>query len=370
MKFLVHACALIFIARLLTGAEQVVEVPSVTFNGAIFVNAKARKLYVGWGHQEGDYEKGLFVYDIQADGTVSGSDERNYPNSPDPFITQPDFAPTYFFRAVACILLSRDSHKLYLGVQGGRHSESKTLVVYDLDDKGEPKGKPRGYPIGNFHGGISHMLLDPKLDLLYTIGWGGSGLFTMPLDTTGEPKGEPQVYAFGYNAKSAMIPSDNYNVMIFGGQQDVLEVGDLSPDGTLQLPVASVPIPNLKDAVFLARVGRFLYFIDQRKLYCWPLDKEGRPTDNPKALPRIQPVSVWEGVHSSLYVVEGEFEPAENKGEPPRLVATKIARYKPDDNGDPGKPVYVSERFEKKAVLSMAVDEASEKIYVSLGDIP
>ncbi len=370
MRFIVHACALFFFPCLLLGAEQVVEVPPVSYNGALFVNAKARKLYAGWGQQEGEYEKGLFVYDIQADGTLTGSDERIYPNSPDPFITDSEHSPTYFLRAVGCMLLSRDEHKLYLGVQGNRHSESKTLVVYDLDDKGEPKGKPRGYPIGNFHLGISHMLLDPKLDLLYTIGWGGSGLFTMPLDKAGEPRGEPQTYGFGYNAKSAMIPSEKYTVLIFGGQTSVLEVGDLTPDGMLQLPVTSVPIPDIKDVVQLARVGRFLYFVDRKKLYCWPLDKEWRPVDNPKAMPGILPISVWEGVHSSLYVVEGEYVPAGKKGDPPKLVSTKIARYKPDDKGNLGKAAYVTETFEKKTVYTMTVDESSGTIYVSLGALP
>lgn len=362
------AAMLAVLPAVLSAAEQVIEVPPSGL-GAIFVNSKARKLYVGWGHQEGEYEKGLFVFDIDADGTLTGHDERVYPNSPDPF-PQNAANPYFFLRAVGCMMLSRDGHKLYLGVQGNRHSETKPLVVYDLDEKGEPKGKARNYAIGNFHTGISHMLLDPKLDLIYTIGWGGSGLFTMPVGKDGEPTSQPQAYGFGYNAKTAMIPDDRFTSLTFGGQAPVLEVCDTTPEGTLQLPPTTIPVPDVKDSVRLTRVGKFLYFVDQGRLFCWGLDKESRPIDNPKLVPGIKAVSLRDGVQSSLYVVEGDFGPGAKKDDPPKLTATRIARYKPDEKGALGKPAYVSETFERKQPSSWTVDEATATIYASFSALP
>ncbi|MBI4025546.1 MAG: hypothetical protein HY360_11240 [Verrucomicrobia bacterium] len=349
-------------------AEQVIEAPNF-YNGAMLVNSKARKLYAGWGAAEGEWEKGLWVFDIQPDGSITGSDERTYPNSPDPFLTQPGSGPNTFFRMVGFMLLSPDGRRLYLGVAGCRHAEKKPLVVYDLDEKGEPKGKPRAYQIGNFHLGISHMLLHPRLPLLLSIGWGGTGLFMMPLKQ-GEPAGDPQLYGFGYNAKSALIPSDHFDALIFAVQGGVVEVGDLNPAGELEMPVPAFKIPQgWTDALRMARVGRCLYFARERQLWMWPLDKEWRPIGDPKPVPQVSAISVWEGVHPSLHVVIGEFEEGE-KGKSPRQTASWIARFKPDASGDIGKPVFLSEKLDHKTVGSMTVDEATGEIFASTSALP
>jgi len=58
---------------------------------------------------------------------------------------------------------------------------SNTLVVYDLNEKGEPTGKPRGYKSGDPHFIILDMLVDPRATFLYSVGWGGPGVYAMPL---------------------------------------------------------------------------------------------------------------------------------------------------------------------------------------------
>jgi len=207
------------------------------------------------------------------------------------------------------------------------------------------------------------MLLDPKLPLLYTIGWGGNGLFTMPLKKDGEPTGEPMSYPFGYNAKSAMIPSDKFDCLIFGGHPSTVEVGDLNTAGDLEQSVSKFKIVESPEVVQLARVGRSIYFTREKQLWVWPLDRDWRPVDAPKPIPKISAVGLWEGLHPFLYVVLGEFEPNANPKDS-KLAATRLARFKPDAAGQPGQPEFVSERFEGKTIRRIAMDESTGVIYV------
>ncbi|MBI4025970.1 MAG: hypothetical protein HY360_13370, partial [Verrucomicrobia bacterium] len=96
------------------------------------------------------------------------------------------------------------------------------------------------------------------------------------------------------------------------------------------------------------------------------LDAEWRPVGEPKPLPNAPAVSVWEGVHSSLYVVLGEFAPSADA----KQVASKIARFKPDASGELGIPAFVSERFEGKTIPSMTVDEGTGVIYATMYPLP
>ena len=81
-------------------AESVVEVPiSGISSSALLVNSKARKLYVGGGHMNGEW--GLWVYGIQADGSTTATDERVYPEPLDRRLNS-----NYDFPAVTSLVLS------------------------------------------------------------------------------------------------------------------------------------------------------------------------------------------------------------------------------------------------------------------------
>ncbi len=354
-----------FPTRCLLAIEQIIEVPTV-YNGALLVNSKAHKLYAGWGDMAGTPDQVLWVFDIQPDSTISATDERCYPNSQDLPPGTAGGSQKTFSHWVRSMALSRDGRKLYLGLQGAlrQFSEGQPLVVYDLDEKGEPKGKPRSYKIGDFWAGISHLLLHPRLDLLICIGDSGSEVWAMPL-RNGEPTGEPGAYRFGSRDKDSMLASDKFDSLIFGARGSTVEVVDVNPAGEVDTgTVSSLTGPSSQEFFRLARVDHHLYFVLGKQLWVWPLDREWHPTVKPQPKPDFSVFSLWEGSHSFLYLVLGEW--AEDKGKPPKLVGTKLARYKPDAKGDPGKPEFVSDVFPGKMIHSIARDETSGATYVTL----
>jgi hypothetical protein len=365
-----HFMAIILLLSL--GLEGIAKEKIVTVQipghgrGCLHVNSKARKLYMGGGDPaSGNWR--LIVYDIDADGTVTGTDERVYP---DPS-TQTTVSGNY--HSCASILSSPDGRRLYLGLQGTGGAPAKSLAVFDLDAKGEPKGNPRLYAIGNFHTGISHMLLDPNNPFLYTIGWGGMGLFTMPLKD-GEPCDTPINTNFGYNAKTAMIPSDQFDMLIFagmnGGAGAVMEVGGLGSEGKLEPPIENVPMWKDQQIPIVARVGKFLYYAHGNQLWVQPLSATwSLKGQTVKPVPGMTAVSVMEGVHPSLYVVLGELGPnPDGKGQ--KLVSTQIAQFKPGPDGQPGKPEFLSDPFKSACPREWTINETTGIFYVNLVGLP
>jgi len=141
-------------------AEQVVElslpVPRRSaYERALLVNTGARKLYAGSGGWESNNEKGLWVFDIDRDGSVTGSDERLYAQSPDPPFTD--------------------------------HIRSDILCT------------------------IRSMALNPKLNLLYLLG-GHKMLFAMPLKN-GEPGGEPLAWRTDEFTPTLMLPNERFDAV-------------------------------------------------------------------------------------------------------------------------------------------------------------
>ena len=70
------------------------------------------------------------------------------------------------------------------------------------------------------------------------------------------------------------------------------------------------------------------------------------------------------GVHANLYVVTDD---SQQDASSKKVLASifRILEFKPDDKGNPGKPVFESAPFERQTFLSMTADEASGIIYFS-----
>ena len=179
--------------------EMVIEVPA-TYNGRC-CQLKARKLMRAGATRKANRKRTL-GYDIQSDGEVTGSDERVYPTRLNHPASAPG-APGLFSRRRRHV--ARRWQKALSRRESGRHSE-KPLVVYDLDEKGEPKGKAARVRNGQFSSRhFASAFRSPRVNPLYNR-LGRHGLFTMPLKNGSA--GDPQAYTFGYNAKSSMLPSD------------------------------------------------------------------------------------------------------------------------------------------------------------------
>lgn len=72
------------------------------------------------------------------------------------------------------------------------------------------------------------------------------------------------------------------------------------------------------------------------------------------------------GAHGSLHVVLGEFQERADKQGEPKMIGSKVARFKPDAQGNLGQPEFVSELLAGKIILgNLTVDEPTATIYVS-----
>ena len=331
------------------------------YDGAMVVNVKARKLYAGHGAAEGEWENGLWVYDLDADGEISGTDERILPNSPDPYATAPNVRPNYFFRAVCAMALSTDGRKLYLGLCGARKTEPKPLVVYDLDTKGEPVGKPRAYEAGKDCPDISSLLLDPKLGILYCVAYGTGGIRAVTLKD-GEPTDQSRVFPFGGANNYMIMPGGRMGEYMIGGRPSRVGVVSSTPDGEL-VDGMDFSVGNPDAWLCLARVDHCLYFVMDDKLWSWPLDKEWKPVGKAVAHPNIPASKIMTGIHSSVYVVQGEYTQAKDP-KARTLIGTRIARYQPDAQGRLDKPAFLSETFNHR-IMSLTVDDSTGVIYGS-----
>ncbi len=325
---------------------------------ALAVNSKARKLYAGQAAGYDPTNGGICVFDVDALGEVTGSDERVYPVLPD--------GEEKLASRIACIRVAPDGRKLYVARDRPNETVQKTLIVYDLNEKGEPTGKPRAYKNGNPHFVIWDMVVDPRATFLYSVGWGGPGVYAMPL-TKGEPSGEPVAHNVGGQGKISIMPSEKWDSFLLGTYPSIVEVVSLDATGAVESPSPGSPFSfKAADALIylpLARVGRCLYFVVEGKLWSWPMSSEWQPVERPQAHPEVKAQSVLTGAHDSLYVVLDDSEwDASGKN----VVAHhfRVAQFKPDAKGKPGKAVYESQPFERKTCLCITVDETLGFIYI------
>ncbi len=371
--FFIPLAGLLFLVPLpsLHAAERVITVEGYNVNyspfydGPMLVNSKAKKLYCGRGYSDGEYDQGLYVYDISADGEITGTDERILPNSPDPVQPPPPGGgPTYYFRVVYGIAVSPDGRKLYLGLCGCRNSEAKPLVVYDLDEKGEPTGKPRSYEIAKGLKNIQSLLLHPKGNVIYTVASSTEGICSIPL-VDGEPSMTATNFAIGSVYNYQLIPNDTFDKLLVPGYPSRVQLVTVGASGGLESKddlMFNVGEP--KAWLAATRVDHTLFFALDNKLWSWTLDKDWHPVGKPVVHADIPALRVMNGVQSSLYVVLGEFDHPKGAKEPV-FVSSRVARYKPDAQGKIGKPEFLSDIFSHKRVMNLTVDESSGVIYVS-----
>ena len=331
-------------------------------DGAMLVNVKARKLYAGRGGAEGDWGNGLFVYDIEGEGEISCTDDGVHPSSPEPYATASNVGPNYFFRAVSAMTLSADGRKLYLGLCGARKTEPKPLVVYDLDEKGRTMGKARTYEAGKECPDISSLLLDPKLGILYCVAYGTGGIRAVTLKD-GEPTDQSRVFPFGGGNNYMILPSGRLDELIVGGRPCRVGVVSSTADGELA-DGRDFSAGESNTWLSLARVDHCLYFIMDDKLWSWPLGKDWQPTGKAVAHPDIPALKLMAGVHSSVYIVQGEYT-REKDPKARTLLGTRVARYQPDARGKLDQPAFLSETFDHKRIMNLTVDDSTGVIYGS-----
>ncbi|MCX7706329.1 MAG: beta-galactosidase trimerization domain-containing protein [bacterium] len=201
----------------------------------VLADPAKKKLYAGTYSYDPE-RKGLWVYDLNPDGTVAGK-PRRYTDHPDPM---PDPLPPGGWSSVTALYLDRKYNKLFLGVSvagvKGFENFSKSLVMYNLDQNGEPTGKPLAFDSGNPNKHIAAITKHPRLNKLYIVGWGGDGVYVTDLDANGIPASKPTTYSVpGHGKYSINFNSDGTKVYL-GTYPSVLQVCDVDANGGISNP--------------------------------------------------------------------------------------------------------------------------------------
>lgn len=191
-----------------------------------------KKIYAGTYSYDPE-RKGLWVFDMNADGSVSGN-PRKYSDHPDPM---PEPLPPGGWSSVTALYLDRKHNKLFLGVSvagvKGFENFSKSLVMYNLDQNGEPQGQPLAFDSGNPYKHIAAITKHPWLDKLYIVGWGGSGVYVTDLDKNGIPCSKPVAYPVSGNGKYSINISPDGKKVYLGTYPSILQVCDLDENGAV-----------------------------------------------------------------------------------------------------------------------------------------
>ena len=331
------------------------------------IHPSGRKIYAGEFHPENPLESGLWVFDIDSLGDLTSSDERSYP-----LLTSMENPKRWV--SVSCMVFSRDGRKLYMGIPDHDSKDRRALLVQDINEKGDPVEKPRSYLGGNPSGDVWDILVHPKLDFLYTVGWccGGS-VYAVPL-VKGEPSSETRGFRVAMDGASLVL-NPSCDTLIVGGHHP-FAIKVVGMDGGGELEESNDRTSRYfkaSDGMGYPRmhlIGSTLFFSDANMLCSWTLDKNCEPVGNLKRYPEVR-TGINDGRGDQMTVVGGSLYVAGYEVETDKASKKEIAKafrvfeFKPDDKGNLGKPVYTSQTFDESYCCCLVVSEKTGMIYVN-----
>lgn len=243
----------------------------------ILADPARKKLYAGTYSYDPE-RKGLLVFDLNPDGTVSGRPKK-YSDHPDPM---PDPLPPGGWSSITALYLDKKHNKLFLGVSvagvKGFENFSKSLVVYNLDKDGNPIGTPVAFESGNPYKHIAAITKHPYLNRIYLVGWGGSGVYAIDLDENGFPVSKPQAFNVPGHGKYSIGFRNDGTKIYLGTYPSVLQVCDVDKNGAIlntrtysvkEGPTEYMICTVTEKAVFFKGPGNNLSY--------WLLDNTGEP---------------------------------------------------------------------------------------------
>ena len=248
----------------------------IEYPQAIVCDPGQKKLYVGARSHDAQ-RRGLYVFDLGADNTPI-TPGRRYSDHPDPL-------PEASTSTIICMKFDARHHKLFMGISSTQPDFATTLVMYSLDEKGEPTGKPEAFATGNPKFSCQAILLHPKLNRLYTCGSGGLGVYAYDLDETGRPMGQPIAFSAGTQGKCSLGMRSDGSKLYLGTYPSTVDVLDLDAAGNASKPRSyKVPRGNnnnnasLNVYLNIAVNDRGVYFKGGNgNLSYFPLDNFGEP---------------------------------------------------------------------------------------------
>ena len=288
---------------------------------SICANRAQKKLYVGVLSRDAA-RTGLWVYDLDEKGqpthlltrSVSEGVRPDSIAQPRKYSDHPDPLPVGQHSTPVCLLLDAANRKLFLGVHGSHPTHARALVMYSLDERGDPTGQPEAFDHGNVNKACDELRLHPQSKKLLAVGWGGEGFFVVDRDANGRPtsKGIQQRFG-GYGSSSFGLRSDA-SKLYRGTYPSVIEVCDLDAQGQLVGAARSTKIPNGPQAYAkIVVTDRAIYFVGPDQRLSWfALDDNGEISGEMHSadIPQLQAVAASDRPNHLLVAIATGFEDA------------------------------------------------------------
>ncbi|MBM4002479.1 MAG: hypothetical protein FJ295_04215 [Planctomycetes bacterium] len=356
---------LLFEART-CGQEAALTVPLVGVDetavdhiASAVANPAQRKLYVGTLSRDAA-RTGLWVFDLREDGQPTGQ--------PRKYSDHPDELPAGQHSTVVCLLHDATSRKLYFGVQASYPTHTRGLVMYSLDERGEPRGKPEAFDHGNPNKSCDALTLHPNGRLI-AVGWGGEGVFVLDRDEQGRPVGNAIFHRTGgYGGYSVALRRDGTK-LYRGTYPSVIEVCDLDARGDVVGKPRVVSIPNgPQEYARIVTTERAIYFRGPDKRLSWfALDTAGEVVGGMQSadIPNLQGVAAASRSDRLLIAVASQFsDTLTNQRITDGVEVHEIAL---NTNGGPGAVVRKSKRFVRAEAVSLSGGDGVALAAKSLG---
>lgn len=280
----------------------------------------------------------MWVFDLREDGQPTGQ--------PRKYSDHPDELPAGQHSTVVCLLHDATSRKLYFGVQASYPTHTRGLVMYSLDERGEPRGKPEAFDHGNPNKSCDALTLHPNGRLI-AVGWGGEGVFVLDRDEQGRPVGNAIFHRTGgYGGYSVALRRDGTK-LYRGTYPSVIEVCDLDAHGDVVGKPRVVSIPNgPQEYARIVTTERAIYFRGPDKRLSWfALDTAGEVVGGMQSadIPNLQGVAAASRSDRLLIAVASQFsDTLTNQRITDGVEVHEIAL---NTNGGPGAVVRKSKRF-------------------------
>jgi hypothetical protein len=327
---------------------------------SVVANREQRKLYVGVLSLDAG-RSGLWVFDLGEDGQPTGKARK--------YADHPDELPAGHHSTPVCLLHDARNRKLFLGVQGSHPTHARSLVMWSLDERGEPVGKPEAFDHGNPNKSCDAMTIHPTNGRLIAVGWGGEGVFVLDRDDAGRPIGKPTFHRTGGYGGSAVALRADGTKLYRGTYPSVIEVCDLDARGDVVGAARLKEIPNgPKEYARFVATDRAIYFRGPDKRLAWfTLDKTGEIVGEMQSadIANLQAVAAAEKSDRLLIAVAARFTDAITGKEIVHGVEVREVALNAD--GTPGEVVRKTPPFVRAEAVSLSGGNGAALAAKSLG---
>jgi len=209
----------------LPAGARIIPVPASGYQGDAVVSAAQGRLYSVSTYNANE---NLWVWKLAADGTLASPEPKHYA---DGFVGKNEQG-TPLRGSLSAVRIDAKRRKLYMAGQPEQLRPGLgVVVVYDLDDQGDPTGTPRLYPSPNTAHAVAALALSPDGKWLYEGGFADPRFFSRRLDDKGEPSKDAKGWPLGGIGKFDFLVTPDGSKLLSGTYPSNLEIVSLQKNG-------------------------------------------------------------------------------------------------------------------------------------------